>query len=179
MTASGPPASRLDGAAGWGAAAAAAPGATRAAPSREDSPAAVRSAAVVDRPRRRCPSGDAGVAAVLVLSLASVVLLVGALSTSLAAVAVARQRAAAVADLSALAAAAAALDGPGAACARAARIAAHNGGSLSACAMTGDVAEVVAQVRPPGLLGRLGLASGRARAGPVGSTGAGTVAPVG
>jgi secretion/DNA translocation related TadE-like protein len=112
------------------------------------------------------PTGDAGVAGVLVLSLSCVLALVGALGANLAAVAVARQRAAAVADLAALAAAARVLDGPAAACARASRLAADSGGLLASCAVDGDVAVVVAEVRPAGPLGRLGAASARARAGP-------------
>ena len=114
------------------------------------------------------PRGEAGVALVLVLSLSSVLALVGALSASLAAVAVARQRAAAVADLAALGAAARALDGQAAACGRAERLAERDGGRILACTLVGDVAEVTAQVRPPGPLGRLGAATARARAGPVG-----------
>jgi secretion/DNA translocation related TadE-like protein len=113
----------------------------------------------------RC-AGDAGVAAVLILALASVLTLVGAGSASLAAVAVARQRAAAVADLSALAAAERALSGQTAACGRAARVAEQAAARLLSCTLTGDIADVVAQVRPPGPLGRLGAAAARARAGP-------------
>lgn len=111
---------------------------------------------------------EAGVAAVLVLALAAVLTLVGAASTSLAAVAVARQRAAAVADLSALAAAEQALLGQEAACERAEQVAQLAGAGLRSCQVRGDVAVVVAQVRPPGPLGRLGNASARARAGPSG-----------
>lgn len=117
----------------------------------------------------RRPVGEAGVAGVLVLALASVLALVGALSSTLAAVAVARQRAAAVADLAALAAAGRALDGPAAACDRAAALARRNGGRLTSCRLDGEQAEVVAEVQPAGVLGELGAASVRARAGPVGS----------
>ena len=124
------------------------------------------------RESRRDRPGDwlrdeAGVAAVLVLALAAVLTLVAA-STSLAAVAVARQRAAAVADLSALAAAEQALLGQEAACERAEQVAQLAGAGLRSCQVRGDVAVVVAQVRPPGPLGRLGNASARARAGPGG-----------
>ena len=118
-------------------------------------------------------SGDAGVAAVLVLSLAAGLVLVSALSTTLAAVAVARQRAAAVADLSALAAAARSLDGQAAACDRAVRIAAANGGRVMQCRLDGEEVAVTAQVTPPGLLGRLGPAAARARAGPLTLRGSG------
>lgn len=110
--------------------------------------------------------GDRGAAAVLVLAMGAVLTLAGATTSAVAAVAVARQRAAAVADLAALAAAQRALEGQTAACTRAASIAAANGGTLLGCRLDGDVAEVVALVRPPGRLGQLGSASARARAGP-------------
>jgi secretion/DNA translocation related TadE-like protein len=110
--------------------------------------------------------GDAGVAAVLVLAMASVLVLVAAVTTSLAAVAVARQRAASAADLAALAAAQASLAGEAAACARAALVAERTAARLAECRLDGDVATVVAQVRPPGPLGRVGVASIGARAGP-------------
>lgn len=119
---------------------------------------------------RRCrrPRGDAGVAAVLVLSMAAVLALVGSLSASVAAVAVARQRAAAAADLSALAAAARAVDGEATACARAGAVATANAARLTTCGLDGDQAWVTAEVRPPGALGWLGSTGATARAGPVG-----------
>lgn len=125
---------------------------------------------------RRC-HGEAGVAAILILALAAVLTLVGAGSASLAAVAVARQRAASVADLSALAAAERALLGQAAACERAGRVAQLAGARLRSCTLTGDVADVVAEVRPPGPLGRLGTASARARAGPGNALAAPSVPP--
>lgn len=115
---------------------------------------------------RRRGRGDAGVAGVLVLALAGVLMLAGAVSASLAAVAVARQRAASAADLSALAAAEQALLGQRAACARAGRVAQAVGARLRTCTLTGSIAEVEVQVRPPGRIGQLGQASARARAGP-------------
>jgi secretion/DNA translocation related TadE-like protein len=111
-------------------------------------------------------AGDRGAAAVLVLAMAAVLVLAGATVTAVAAVAVARQRAATVADLAALAAAQRALEGQVDACTRAARTAAANGARLTSCRLDGDVAEVVAEVRPPGRLGELGAARSRARAGP-------------
>lgn len=110
--------------------------------------------------------GDAGVAGVLVLCLAVVVASCGAVLSSLGAVAVARHRAAGVADLAALSAAQRALAGQGPACAAAARTADAAAARLVSCTLTGDVALVVAEVRPPGWLGSLGAARGRARAGP-------------
>lgn len=109
---------------------------------------------------------DRGVAAVLVLALAAVLTLAGATASSVAAVAVARQRAAAAADLAALAAAQRALQGRTAACRSAAMIAAANGARLLRCHLDGDVVEVAVDLRPPGLLGRFGVATSSARAGP-------------
>lgn len=119
-------------------------------------------------------SGDRGATAVLVLTLATLVALLGATASALAAVAVARQRAAAVADLAALAAAQHALEGQATACGWASRTAAADGGTIVRCTLDGDVAEVVAQVRPPGRLGQLGAATSRARAGPADLLPAGT-----
>lgn len=111
--------------------------------------------------------GDAGVAGILLLSLAVVLALVAGLTASLSAVAVARQRAASVADMAALAAASVALAGPAVACARAGKLALDSGATVSDCRLVGEVADVVAQVRPAGPLGRWGVASARSRAGPV------------
>ena len=110
--------------------------------------------------------GDRGAAAMLVLTSAVLLALLGATATALAAVAVARQRAAAVADLAALAAAQHALEGPAVACGWAARLAAADGARLTGCDVRGDTVAVVVQVVPPGPLGGLGSATGRARAGP-------------
>ena len=110
--------------------------------------------------------GDGGVAAVLVLSMASVLTLVAMVAASLAAVAVARQRAASAADLAALAAAQSSLLGPAVACARAVEVAERVGARVTTCVLDGDVVLVVAQARPPDPLGRLGAAIARARAGP-------------
>lgn len=119
-----------------------------------------------DRDGRQPFAGDAGVAAPLVLAMASVLALVGLVLASLAAVAVARQRAASAADLSAIAAAQSALEGEGTACARAVALARRVEAALLSCRLDGDVAEVVAAVRPDGPLGRLGTATSQARAGP-------------
>ncbi|WP_374200907.1 Rv3654c family TadE-like protein [Streptomyces bambusae] len=58
---------------------------------------------------------------------------------------VARHRAAAAADLSALAAATSWSRGPQAACAAAARVARAQGAAVTACELTGEVAEVTAR----------------------------------
>jgi secretion/DNA translocation related TadE-like protein len=110
--------------------------------------------------------GDRGSATVLVLSLASVLVLLSAVTAALGAVAVTRHRAASAADLAALAAADRALDGVGQACAAAARVTLAVAAELESCRLRGEVAEVVVAVRPPGRLGELGRARARARAGP-------------
>ena len=109
---------------------------------------------------------DDGVAAVLVLGSTALLVLVASVAVALAGVSVARQRAASAADLSALAAAHAVLSGPAVACRRAASLADRVGGRVASCEVDGDVVLVVVDVRPPGVLGRLGAASARARAGP-------------
>lgn len=131
---------------------------------------AARPVAAPARPARRLllrVRRDDGVATVLVLGLASVLVLLGCVTAALGAVAVARQRAASAADLSALAAAGAVLDGPAVACRRAAGLADRVGAELSSCTVHGDQVDVLVAVRPPGVVGRLGPASARARAGPV------------
>ena len=117
----------------------------------------------------RRPTGDTGSGTVLVLTVAVLVVLAGIVLAALAAVAVARHRAAGVADLAALAAADHAHLGAGAACAVAEQVASAAEASVVACRLIGDVAEVTAQVRPAGRLGELGAATGRARAGPLGT----------
>lgn len=133
-------------------------------------PGASRAAGTAEPPARplvlAAPRDD-GVATVLVLGLASVLVLLGCVTAALGAVAVARQRAASAADLSALAAAEAVLQGPAVACRRAAALAHRVGAELSGCTVAGDEVDVLVAIRPPGVVGRLGAASARARAGPV------------
>ena len=78
-----------------------------------------------------------------------------------------RHRAAAAADEAALAVAAAAIQGPPAACAIGARIAAANGARLTRCRLADAIATVEVQAAMPGGLRRFGSASVAARAGPV------------
>ncbi|MBK5305507.1 MAG: helicase [Frankiaceae bacterium] len=109
---------------------------------------------------------DRGNATVLVLALTFAVAVVAALSAAVGAAAVARHRAASAADLAALAAADRALAGAAVACAAAARATAAVGAELSECRVSGDVADVVASVRPSGALGSWGVARSHSRAGP-------------
>lgn len=135
-------------------------------PGRLGAPRPVATCQPPARPLVLAAHRDDGVATVLVLGLASVLVLLGCVTAALGAVAVARQRAASAADLSALAAAQAVLEGPAVACSRAAALADRVGAELSGCTVAGDVVDVLVTVRPPGVVGRVGAASARARAGP-------------
>ena len=109
---------------------------------------------------------DRGSATIWMLTAALVVIVAGAAAVMLASVVLARHRAAAAADAAALAAAGRPLD-PSAGCAAASRVAAADGGRLTACRVDAGAAVVTVEVRPSGRLGWLGAAVGRARAGPV------------
>lgn len=127
-------------------------------------PAVTVTGAATAEPEQPAELGSATVLAAVVAAMAAalamaIVLVGGAL--------VARHRALAAADLAALAAASALRDGPRQACAAAGRVAAANDAGLAACRpeATGQAVDVVVSVRPPGVLGRWGSASARARAG--------------
>jgi secretion/DNA translocation related TadE-like protein len=111
---------------------------------------------------------DAGSATVLALGLACVLAVTGAAAIGVGGAAAARHRAASAADLAALAAAGSLDAGPPGACAAARRTAGAAGADVVTCAVAGRTVTVVAEVRPGGVLGRLGTARARARAGPVG-----------
>ena len=120
-----------------------------------------------------------GSGTVLVLAGVGLLAMVAATVVVVGTAVVARHRAQSAADLAALAAAAHALDGEQAACSRAAAVARAGGAELVACRLTGDVVDVVTTVRPRGLAGRVGVARGRARAGPAsGVPESGTSGPV-
>ncbi len=115
--------------------------------------------------RAAAEPAEAGFATLVVLGLAGALLAFGALLASLGAVAVARHRAAAAADLAALAAAGHLLEGTERACRVASALARGQGATLLSCTSDGTTVTVVAGVRPPGHLGRLGAARSIARAG--------------
>ena len=115
--------------------------------------------------RTAAEPAEAGFATLVVLGLAGALLAFGGLLASLGAVAVARHRAAAAADLAALAAAGRLLEGAERACRVASAVARGQGATLLSCAWDGPTVTVVAEVRPPGHLGRLGAARSIARAG--------------
>lgn len=90
--------------------------------------------------------GDRGSATVWALAVMGVLLALFATGLLVAHAVVLRHRAGAAADLAALAAADHALDGRARACTLAAEIARAQGARLVACAVTGEVADVVADV---------------------------------
>jgi secretion/DNA translocation related TadE-like protein len=108
---------------------------------------------------------EEGSSTVLVLGFVTVLLLLGGLVASLAALTVTRHQAEAAADLAALAAAGKAFEGETAACAAARRVAAAQHGRVLSCRLEGLDARVEVGVRAPGRLGELGLVRGRAKAG--------------
>jgi len=112
--------------------------------------------------RRR---GDAGFGTVFAMGLVLVVLSLGGLVATVAAVGVSRHRAEATADLAALAAAQHVLEGVDRACSAARHVVQEQGGRLLYCRLDGLDAIVVVGVAAPGRAGSFGLVRGRARAG--------------
>jgi secretion/DNA translocation related TadE-like protein len=109
---------------------------------------------------------DRGSATVWLVGLAGLVLLASTAGVVRGAALVARHRVEAAADLAALAAAARLAGGSGDPCAAARQVAGANGAALTACHLSGRVAEVEAETTlDAGLLGRH-RAHARARAGP-------------
>jgi secretion/DNA translocation related TadE-like protein len=108
-----------------------------------------------------------GSATVLILGICLAAFVLLAAVGGLGVAAVARHRAQSAADLAALAAADVLAGGSGGLpCTAASRVVAANGGDLAGCEVSGQVVEVAVLSRPPGPIGRLGLARARARAGP-------------
>jgi secretion/DNA translocation related TadE-like protein len=114
----------------------------------------------------RRPARDRGSATVWMSLLICTVLFLGAWALALGQAVTARHRAGAAADLAALAAADHALDGEQRACGRAAEVARAQQARVVACALRGEIADVVAEVRPSTPLAVLPPARSRARAGP-------------
>jgi secretion/DNA translocation related TadE-like protein len=109
---------------------------------------------------------DAGFATVWVVLAMTVVVVVATLAASVGVVTLRSHRARAAADAAALAAALTSIEGPAAACARAAAVAARDGATIASCRLDGAVAEVRVVVRLPRPLRRFGVAGAVARAGP-------------
>lgn len=112
------------------------------------------------------PTGEAGFAAIVVLSLAGVLLACGSFTVALGSIAVSRHRAAAAADLAVLSAALHRFEGESAACGAARRTAEAQGARVETCHLAGPDVVVMVAVVPVGALARLGTARATARAGP-------------
>lgn len=108
---------------------------------------------------------ERGAASVLVLSLAGMLVLVGAALSVVGALLVDHRTAQAAADLAALAGAQTLSDGRDA-CAAAARVAAANGGTVTSCSVAGAEVRVRVVVAGPRWLGQDGDLEAEARAGP-------------
>jgi secretion/DNA translocation related TadE-like protein len=112
------------------------------------------------------PTGDDGMGTVLAMALITIVLMAAAGVAALGTARVVRHRAAVSADGAALAAATAAVAGETRACALAARAAGIVGARVIACRLTGEIADVQVELRPPSWLPFVGAARVSARAGP-------------
>jgi secretion/DNA translocation related TadE-like protein len=113
---------------------------------------------------------DSGFATVWVVTAMALVVAAAGVAICYGLAIVQRHRAAAAADAVALAVALRSIDGPVAACSEAGALARDDGASLTGCQLQGAVSQVSVAVRLPGVLGRLGPATGLARAGPASLT---------
>ena len=111
-------------------------------------------------------SRDRGAASILVAALGLVLVMAGVAGAMVGAARAGRHRAQVAADLGALAGAGRAIEGRDAACARAERFVAANGGRLTSCVLSG--LEVTVRVEVVVNLGphRTGSGTAAARAGP-------------
>jgi secretion/DNA translocation related TadE-like protein len=104
---------------------------------------------------------------VWLLAVGLVLVAAGLVGAAVGAAHVARHRAQSAADLAALAGAARVIEGPSAACARAADLAAANGAHLTGCELDGLDLTVTVEVTPAPVTGLDRAATATARAGPV------------
>ncbi|HYJ66860.1 MAG TPA: Rv3654c family TadE-like protein [Nocardioidaceae bacterium] len=119
---------------------------------------------------RRRHRSESGIATLWGLAIIGILVLFAAVSAGVVSLVGARHQAETAADLAALAGAQSVADGDGDPCQVAGRVAVANGGRLVRCAVDGDIVEVRVEVESPQLLGHAWTLSGRARAGPAGST---------
>lgn len=110
---------------------------------------------------------DRGSASVWLVSVLGVLLAIVVAAVHLGGVVVARHQAESAADLAALAGAGRVVAGERAACERAAEIIERMRVHLGSCRVHGWDVLVEVSARPPGPMGRFGVAKARARAGPV------------
>jgi secretion/DNA translocation related TadE-like protein len=110
---------------------------------------------------------DGGAATIFVMAIGLALVLMGVAGAAVGAARVGRHRAQAAADLGALAGAARAVEGAGAACERARRFVAVNGGRSTSCEVSGLEIVVRAQVIVTPLPWLTRRAEAAARAGPV------------
>lgn len=118
-------------------------------------------------PRERV--GQTGSATLLVLTMAGVLVTLGAALAVVVAMVAAHRGAQSAADLTALAGARAVAEGRDG-CARAAEVAAANHARLAACTVSGRVVDVLVRVSGPHWLGQTADLTARSRAGPAPST---------
>lgn len=117
--------------------------------------------------RPRFARRDRGAATIFVLAIGLVIVLMGVAGAAVGAARIGRHRAQAAADLGALAGAARAIEGTGAACERAGRFVAVNGGRATSCEVSGLEIVVRTEVIVTPLPGLTRRATAAARAGPV------------
>ncbi|HEX5541061.1 MAG TPA: Rv3654c family TadE-like protein [Micromonospora sp.] len=110
---------------------------------------------------------DRGSASLWLLAVGLLLVAAGLAGAAEGAARVARHQARVAADFGALAGAARWVDGPEAACARAAELVRANRGRLTSCALDGLDLQITVEVRVAPLPGLTRLASATARAGPV------------
>lgn len=118
-------------------------------------------------PIRARQRSDRGSASLLVLAVGLMLVAGGVAGSAVAAAHLARQQARVAADFGALAGAGTVLDGPAAACARAADLVRANGGRPAACVVDGLDLLVTAEVEVTPLPGLTRTVRSTARAGPV------------
>lgn len=111
--------------------------------------------------------GEAGGASVWVLAAGLLTVSVAMTSAAAGAAVLIRHRAEVAADLGALAGATHILAGPESACDAAQEIVVANGAALTHCEVNGLDVVVTVAVRPSGMAAVAGVATARARAGPV------------
>jgi secretion/DNA translocation related TadE-like protein len=117
--------------------------------------------------RLRFARKDRGAATIFVLAVGLVIVLMGVAGAAVGAARIGRHRAQAAADLGALAGAARAVEGTGAACERAGRFVAVNGGRATSCEVSGLEIVVRTEVIVTPLPALTRHATAAARAGPV------------